>query len=263
MPAAPSEISIHRNNGRKKQGRMDALVGYGSDEDSSSSDGPPPPVQKNALSDLLGTMAASDDSDEEEECHGGTEMPTIPQCPSPAVKKIKREPPSPHEAAASPTFVPRATPILATDEHDSTIYWRMDYLNQPVVVVVKGGVGGTVSSLDEPVPTIDEWNTKLHHLASTLSSTPTTTNNNNNDNDDKTKKETFLCWADHLRAQHEFHNPHFFASVVEHFGVKESLGSVVDDSSSSSLNNVIMDYERQLFPVTLSSSSEPETTATP
>ena len=231
---------------------MDALAGYGSDEDSSSSDGPP--IRKNPLSDLLGTPAASDDSDEEQR-HGGTEMTTIPKPTLPIVKKIKREQ-SPQEAA-SPTFVPRATPILATDEYDSTISWRLDYLNQPVVVV-KGG-GGTVSSLDEPVPTVDEWNTKLHHLASTLSSTPTT--NNDNNNDDKIKKETFLCWADHLRAQHEFHNPHFFASVVEHFGVKDSLGSVVDDSSSSSLNNVIMDYERQLFPVT-SLSAEPETTTT-
>jgi len=32
-------------------------------------------------------------------------------------------------------------------------------------------------------------------------------------------------WAAHLRNQHEFHNPHFIQSVMEHFGINESLGS--------------------------------------
>jgi len=219
---------------------MDALAGYGSD-DSTSSGGPPPvprPIAKNNLSDLLGATA-SDDS--EEESHGGTGMDRrvtlTPQRTSPVKKKVKKE--SPQEA--SHTSVPLATPILSTEENDYTIYWKIDYLKLPVK-------GGTLS-FDEPVPTVDEWNAKLQDLASTLSSTTaTTTTNNNNTN------ET-LCWADHLRAQHEFHNPHFFASVVEHFGVKDSLGSFVD--ASSSMNDDVLDYERRLFPVT---SSEPETT---
>ena len=196
---------------------MDALAGYGSDDTSSSE--AHLPARTNNLFDLLGS-AAADDS--EEESHGGTGMDTVPCTPqsTPPAQTVQSESPQ-----ALKTFVPLPAPILSTGDNDSTIYWTIDYLKQPVKK------GGTLLSLDEPVPTEDEWNAKLQHLASNLSS------NNNH-------------WADHLRAQHEFHNPHFFASVVDHFGLKESLGSMVDSGHH------VEAYERQLFPV---SSCEQET----
>jgi hypothetical protein len=35
-------------------------------------------------------------------------------------------------------------------------------------------------------------------------------------------------WAKHLQEQQEFHNPHFFRSVVEYFGISQPLGSQLD-----------------------------------
>jgi hypothetical protein len=43
------------------------------------------------------------------------------------------------------------------------------------------------------------------------------------------------CWAAHLREQHEFHNPHFFQSVVEYFAIQEPMGSHMDSNKQSML----------------------------
>lgn len=32
-------------------------------------------------------------------------------------------------------------------------------------------------------------------------------------------------WAQQLKEQHDFNNPHFFESVVEHFGIADSMGT--------------------------------------
>jgi hypothetical protein len=32
-------------------------------------------------------------------------------------------------------------------------------------------------------------------------------------------------WAQQLKKQHDFHNPHFFESVVEQFGIRNEMGS--------------------------------------
>jgi hypothetical protein len=55
-----------------------------------------------------------------------------------------------------------------------------------------------------------------------------------------------VSWADHLKAQQEFHNPHFFESVVEHFGIAVPLGSQMEGDASS----VLQPYELDLFPRT-------------
>ena len=39
-------------------------------------------------------------------------------------------------------------------------------------------------------------------------------------------------WAAHLRKQNEFHNPHYIQSVIEHFGIKEILGSQAVDTTN-------------------------------
>eukprot|EP00980_Cylindrotheca_fusiformis_P015805 scaffold4617_cov106-Cylindrotheca_fusiformis.AAC.6 len=50
-------------------------------------------------------------------------------------------------------------------------------------------------------------------------------------------------WADHLKTQHEFHNPRFFQSVVDHFGIQRPLGSQVKFSKSIPLKS----YEEDIF----------------
>ena len=60
-------------------------------------------------------------------------------------------------------------------------------------------------------------------------------------------------WADHLKSQQEFHNPHFFESVVEHFGIQHPLGSLV-------FNPEIQDEEQRvlgLLPSSLLTTASP------
>jgi len=38
-----------------------------------------------------------------------------------------------------------------------------------------------------------------------------------------------MGWAAHLQNQQEFHNPHFFQSAIEYFGIDEPLGSQAGD----------------------------------
>jgi len=48
--------------------------------------------------------------------------------------------------------------------------------------------------------------------------------------------------AEHLKRQQDFHNPHIFASVVEHFNIQNPLGSVAVPHSE------LKDFEKALFP---------------
>ena len=47
-------------------------------------------------------------------------------------------------------------------------------------------------------------------------------------------------WADQLKSQHEFHNPAFFQTVVEHFGIQDVLGSNME------CQETLHDYEFDL-----------------
>jgi len=53
-------------------------------------------------------------------------------------------------------------------------------------------------------------------------------------------------WADHLKEQHEFHNPHFFSSVVELFGIQDHLGSSLGSPEIEWGN--LHDYEKMIVP---------------
>jgi hypothetical protein len=57
-----------------------------------------------------------------------------------------------------------------------------------------------------------------------------------------------ITWADHLKSQREFHNPHFFESVVEHFGIQKALGSQV-----SRRTTLVQDYELEALGIPKSS----------
>jgi hypothetical protein len=206
-----SKCALVRN---ERSGNMDALVGYGSDDSSASEDKPLKPPAGN-LSGLLGDF--SDDSEAGEDPKE-PKSPTTLLHPSHPSKELKVTSP----CGQSPMNLP--APFLSTSDGDPIIYWNVDYLQHPVK-------GGTLSLGDE-APTAEDLMANLQRLASNQTSSKD-------------------CWADHLRAQHEFHNPHFFGSVVEHFGLKQALGSIID-------SRTVQDYERQLFPTTKATRSDPD-----
>lgn len=99
-------------------------------------------------------------------------------------------------------------PPPALGQNDSIIYWDVNYLAEAPRSEEKITSSSAI-----------ELSQKLEKLATNLK----------------------VSWAEHLKAQHEFHNPHFFESVVEHFGIAP-LGSQIRN------NFVMKDYERELFP---------------
>jgi hypothetical protein len=47
----------------------------------------------------------------------------------------------------------------------------------------------------------------------------------------KTLQSGAVIWANHLKSQHEFHNPHFFDNIVSHFGIQAPLDSNLENIS--------------------------------
>jgi hypothetical protein len=111
----------------------------------------------------------------------------------------------------SPKPILPAPPITATSGA-SMIHWDIDYLAQLSPINNDPEEMGT-SKLAQ----------KLEKLSATVGSKKT--------------------WADHLKTQHEFHNPRFFQSVVDHFGIQRPLGSQAKYANSVALQ----DYEVDLF----------------
>lgn len=187
---------------------MDALAGYGSDDSSSASSAGIDNATKNIpmvssrMTELLGDVSDESSSHKDQPKE---ENPTSP----PRAKK-----PKPSSRDEIGVYLPK--PILATNENnDNAICWKINYLEGPVKE--------KISLSGDHVPSVEEMKSKLRALSTSL---PPGKN----------------CWADHLRSQHEFHNPHFFKSVMNHFGIQEPLGSFVGASRP------IQDYERLLFP---------------
>ena len=110
---------------------------------------------------------------------------------------------------------PMSKPILPPPEtsENSLYLWDKDYLKRP---------RGTKTSDKDSHQNTKALSEKLAKIAQSLE----------------------ISWADHLKSQHEFHNPHFFESVVEHFGIADPLGSQITNEFSRSLQP----YERELFP---------------
>ncbi len=123
------------------------------------------------------------------------------------------------KAPAPPSKKPRMAtsyklpePLLAKDENDSWILWKTNYLEKPIHEQLR--LGG--------LPATQQLQENLQRLAQNIGNIPS--------------------WAEHLQAQHEFHNPHFFESVVEHFGIQDPLASWLSEPG-------VREYERNLFPV--------------
>ena len=189
-----------------KSSTMDALADYGSDDDSSISPSHPNDGEatgdqakvQSSLSGLLGAYSDTSSSDSESDSANNEATPaqTAPainkekgrvDSDSPVTKKQRKNSNSTSQKEELSVLPPQLG-------SSSIILWGQDFVSrsQPMTSV---GEGLSISS---------QLGDKLKKLSATTSTT---------------------SWADHLKAQREFHNPHFFRSVVEHFGIQNALGS--------------------------------------
>jgi hypothetical protein len=190
---------------------MDALGGYGSD--SSSEEETPAKAVTQSSNSMVALLgeASSDDSD-----NGGAN--NTGKTPKPPAKRQKLEA-SKMMTNESPRPMLPAPPITATSGA-SMIHWDIDYLAQ-LSPINKDPHEMRTSKLAQ----------KLEKLSRTVGSKKT--------------------WADHLKTQQEFHNPRFFQSVVDHFGIQRPLGSQAKYANSVALQ----DYEVDLFKSSSNNSS--------
>ena len=167
---------------------MDALAGYGSD-DSSSSESAAAASQQQAQQALSGLLHYSDnDESSENEIHQAESNSSLS---GGADRKRKRSCDSNAGAASTNDDLP--PPPTSTNK--SLIEWETDY---------------TASYRAPPANVIQ--NLKLTRKLAALESSG---------------KQSSVSWAQHLKSQHEFHNPHFFDNVVTHFGIEHPLQSNV------------------------------------
>jgi hypothetical protein len=181
---------------------MDSLAAYGSD--SSASDGQEAQEETNkpsaSLNGLLGAYSDDDtdnDNANDNEDDGDVKEPQPLKNPEqPPTKRPRTQDAPPPTTTAFSAFAP---PPLG---NDSIIHWPVDYLK----------------ATDKPLPPPSiQLTEKLERLHANTAATGTS-------------------WAEHLKSQHEFHNPHFFDSVVEHFGIEQPLASQVSE-------DMVQDFE--------------------
>jgi hypothetical protein len=182
---------------------MDSLAAYGSDSSVSDDQEAQEKTTKPSasLNGLLGAYSDDDtDNDNDKEEVDDVKEPQPQKNPEPPPTKRPRTqdapPPPPLTTTAFSAFAP---PPLG---NDSIIHWTVDYLK----------------ATDKPLPPAStQLAEKLERLHANNAATGTS-------------------WAEHLKSQHEFHNPHFFESVVEHFGIIQPLGSQVSE-------DMVQDFE--------------------
>lgn len=199
---------------------MDALAGYGSDDDDSSSahsEGLPPATGGTGKSALEQLIASSDSDEEDTSAVPSNNAAVSGTIEEPATKKARVESNNTDNLQQSVQVLQLPEPALAKDDNDSWILWKTNHLLQQRLQAE------APLPLENPPSTI-QIRDNLQRLARNIGK-------------DKSS------WAEHLRTQQEFHNPHFFASVVEHFGIATPLASFAGDAK-------VKDYERELFPLT-------------
>jgi hypothetical protein len=185
---------------------MDAMGAYGSDE--SDNDVLPKAGESqetddkkskktSGLAGLLGDYSDDDDDDDgaKHEIQG---LQPVKQGTAKAVssdetsRKRQRRWDSPKNTSASDEAIPSASvshpfPPPLTSDGRFMIEWNEDY------VTAKQSL--RTASLKKVT------SEKLQHISAETS------------------------WAQQLKKQHDFHNPHFFESVVEQFGIRDEMGS--------------------------------------
>jgi hypothetical protein len=175
--------------------------------DSSSSDNHQEEEKpKNALSSLLGA-ASDDDNDANDSSKDDNNQEALKSQLPPSKRQRLEE-------KATPTFSLPSPPLGG----NSMIHWDVNFL--------KGDNNNITDDCTTIItPATKDLQDKLERLTGSIQD---------------------VSWADHLKAQQEFHNPHFFESVVEHFGIAVPLGSQMEGDTSS----VLQPYELDLFPST-------------
>lgn len=187
---------------------MDALAGYGSDDSSSSA-------------------SSSAGRKEDQAAAPPLEKPGHPPIKKPKVgAKLSTD--SDAACTTSKPGIQLSRPPLSKDEKDPWIYWKVNYLHRPLGKDQRH----SAFSLGDDAPSSRDLQENLRRLS----------HKDNHAVDAADLKN----WADRLRSQHEFHNPHFFASVVEHFGIQDPLGSAIRTADATTTG--IRDHERILFP---------------
>jgi hypothetical protein len=237
---------------------MDALANYGSDDDSSSSSQEkeetvnwltPKNEPTTSFSALLEAYSDDDDDDSDNGVVGPGIISKNNVKPSTKSKEVE------NSELSNPPSTKKARLEVVNDDHpdassrlglpppplgssSSMIHWDVDYLEVPVprptCHTEKDSDDDTKSGLEIP-PVSASLAGKLEHIAATTSHT---------------------TWADHLKSQREFHNPHFFQSVVEHFGIQQALGSQMRSSSTA----LVQDYELKALGIPKSSVRQETTT---
>ena len=180
---------------------MDSLAAYGSDS-SASDDQKAQEETKKPSASLNGLLGAYSDDDTDDDNDNANEDDVVkePQTnPDQPPTKRTRTQDAPPPTTAFSGFAP---PPLG---NDSIIHWTVDYLK-------------ATDKLLPPAST--QLAEKLERLHANNAATGTS-------------------WAEHLKSQHEFHNPHFFDSVVEHFGIEQPLASQVSE-------DMVQDFEFDL-----------------
>lgn len=201
--------------------KMDALGDYGSDDGSSASESEHrdanAEITENksgktaSLSGLLGTYSdpSSDDDDDVKDTSTATknssvkleEKDNVNSCDSAGSPQAKKQ-----RVMNDDVVRTGGKPALPPPHLGSTSIglWEEDFVSKRREKPNRSGSNGIQIS--------SQLSDKLQRLSSTTASTATS-------------------WAEHLKAQREFHNPHFFTSVVEHFGIECALGSQVTSNT--------------------------------
>lgn len=207
---------------------MDALAGYGSDSSSSSTgeknddevkaslevNKSAPFDSSSVLSGLLASGLDSSSGDEYDDAKGGntdavlyphqtasTSTPVAFTLQSPINAKRKR----PRIDGDLRSLLPTPMTSPAPSGEESMILWNRDYLSLPLPTSRTERNDET----DHKAITPKKYAT-FEQLVSSL--------------------PNGKSWAEHLQEQQEFHNPHFFQSVVDYFGISQPLGSQLDAS---------------------------------
>jgi hypothetical protein len=183
---------------------MDALGTYGSDE--SDSDLSPKAVESQESNDknsqkksgLFGLLGNYSDDDDDGVNHENQNLQSAKEgalkvMPSDETsRKRQRRWDSPKSAtpneAVFPASVSHPFPPPPTSDDRIMIEWNKDYLTAKQSSSRTGSLKEVTSE-------------KLRELSAETS------------------------WAQQLKKQHDFHNPHFFESVVEQFGIRDEMGS--------------------------------------
>ena len=169
---------------------MDSLLtGYGSDSDESTSSAgvKSGDNQVASISNLLGDGIDSCSSDDDEEVRKRSHPSSSSSNDKDSDAQTKKK------QRVDETYLVRnglPSPRIAPAQTSSMISWTTDYISSQ-----------ETRSETQPPRTYERFE-KLAAL-----------------HDNK------QGWAAHLRNQNEFHNPHFIQSVIEQFGIGESLGS--------------------------------------